>query len=72
MDGKFTYYAKEIKYTGVFNIYQAKNGAIMLVMANRAIILNKTQIDDLGIDCYSLNDFDIDNYNDFYDYYHKF
>lgn len=43
---------------GAFNIYQARNGSLQLVMGNRHTELTKKQIDDLNIDVYSLIDFD--------------
>ena len=64
--GKYIYESGDIKFKGVFNIYQAKNGAIMLLMGTNYTALTYKQIDDLNINCYQLIDF---NHNDFVKYY---
>jgi len=51
---------------GFFNIYQAKNGYLYLMMGKVITKLEKNQIDDLNIDVYSLIDFDFDNYKKAY------
>lgn len=64
--GKFHYEVEGGKITGFFNIYQARNGKIYLMMGNAATPLSSEQIDQLGIDLYQLNDFDIDSYRNAY------
>ena len=66
MNGKFTYYAGDYKITGDFNIYQARNGGIYLLMGGRVTLLSFQQIQDLGIYVYELDNFDIDDFNEFY------
>ena len=63
---KFTYDVKGGSVSGVFNIYQARNGAIMLLMGSKVSKLSYSQINELGIDCYELKDF---NHDDFVNYY---
>ena len=64
--GKFEYKSGDIKFKGAFNIYQARNGAIMLLMGTQISALTYSQIIDLNINCYLLSDF---NYDDFQKYY---
>lgn len=64
--GKFEYQSGDTKFKGAFNIYQARSGAIMLLMGSKASVLSYSQIIELDIDCYSLEDF---NHDDFVDYY---
>ena len=64
--GKFEYESGDTKIKGAFNIYQARNGAIMLLMGSKVTALSYSQINELDIDCYELEDF---NYDDFVDYY---
>lgn len=63
---KNNYYCYQIndkeKISGFFRIYQAKDGGIYLMMNNVFIRLSKEQIDELGIDVYSLEDFDFVNF----------
>ena len=63
---KYTYDVKGGSVSGTFNIYQARNGAIMLLMGSKVTALSYSQINELDIDCYELEDF---NYDDFVDYY---
>lgn len=51
---------------GYFNIYQAKNGKINLLMSNNYTELNLKQINDLDLDIYSLIDFDYDDFKKAY------
>jgi len=44
--------------SGFFNIYQGKNGFIFLQMGNGYTKLTETQIEDLGINLYSIQEFD--------------
>ena len=64
--GKFEYKSGDTKFKGAFNIYQARNGAIMLLMGSKVSILSYSQINELDIDCYELIDF---NHDDFVNYY---
>ena len=65
--GKFEYNINEkTKVKGAFNIYQARNGSIILLMGNSPTTLILKQIEDLGISCYDLQDF---NQDDFHQYY---
>ncbi len=64
--GKFEYGSGDTKIKGDFNIYQARNGAIMLLMGSKVSKLSYSQINELGIDCYELKDF---NHDDFVNYY---
>ena len=64
--GKFEYGSGDTKIKGDFNIYQARNGAIMLLMGSKVSILSYSQINELDIDCYELIDF---NHDDFVNYY---
>jgi hypothetical protein len=63
---KDNYYCYKInnntKVSGYFKIYQSASGNIMLLMADRYTKLTKKQINELGIDIYSLYDFDYDKY----------
>lgn len=60
--GKYNYKHKDITFKGDFNIYQAKNGAIMLLMVKRAV----EQVNKLPIDCYALKDFDVESFSGYY------
>lgn len=51
---------------GYFNIYQAKNGKMNLLMGNNYTELSLKQINDLGLDIYSLVDFDYDDFKKAY------
>jgi len=46
--------------SGYFNIYQARNGKIYLQLGNCITVLTPRQINELNINCYNLNDFDVD------------
>ena len=46
--------------SGSFNIYQAKNGTIQLLMSDKNIGLTLDQINELSLDLYELVDFDVD------------
>lgn len=56
---------------GFFNIYQARNGAIYIQMGITVTKLTETQLQDLGIDLYSLIDFDHDMYTKHYEDHSK-
>ena len=45
-----------------FNIYQAMNGGIYLMIGKKVTELTVSQILDLSIDVYDLDDFDYDMY----------
>lgn len=64
--GKFEYQSGKTTFKGAFNIYQAKSGAIMLLMGTKYTALTYCQINDLNIDCYELSGF---NHDDFKHYY---
>lgn len=64
--GKFEYQSGDTKFKGDFNIYQARSGAIMLLMGSKFTELSYSQINELDIDLYSLEDY---NHDDFVNYY---
>ena len=64
--GKFEYKSGDTKFKGAFDIYQARSGAIMLLMGSKVSELSYSQISELDIDCYNLEDF---NHDDFVNYY---
>jgi len=64
--GNFEYESGDTKFKGAFNVYQARNGAIMLLMGTKVSALTYSQINDLNINCYGLADF---NHDDFKKYY---
>jgi hypothetical protein len=51
---------------GEFAIYQGKSGGIYLLMGNAPILLSKQQIEQLCLSCYTLNDFNHEEFNKFY------
>lgn len=70
MKNRYTYEVTGGSVSGDFNIYQAKNGSIQLLMGNKNIELSEEQVNKLSIDVYSLYtmgcDFDYDLYKNFY------
>ena len=64
--GKFEYESGATKFKGAFNIYQARNGAIMLLMGTKISALTYSQINDLNINCYELADFNDDAFQKYY------
>ena len=64
--GKFEYQSGNSKFKGAFDIYQARSGAIILLMGSKFTALSYSQISELDIDCYNLKDF---NHDDFVNYY---
>jgi len=64
--GKYEYIANDNTHKGFFNVYQSRNGAIMLIMGTQFITLTNEQVDHLPIDPYSLEDFNHDDYKTFY------
>lgn len=64
--GNYKYLSNGTTRKGSFNIYQAKNGAIYILIGNNAVPFTLDQINKLYIDCYSLEDFDIDKFNQYY------
>ena len=58
----YTYNTTTGYVTGAFNLYQGRNGKIILVMGNTYTELTLQQINDLSIHLYSLQDFDNDLY----------
>lgn len=65
--GSFTYTTREGKCKGQFGIYQARNGAIYMLMGNKHTALTLGQINELFLDVYQLKDFSLDDYNTHYD-----
>lgn len=63
---KYCYEIKDGKCKGYFNIYQAKNGSIQLMMGNCNTTLSAKQILDLRIDTFDLIDYDHDKFIEFY------
>lgn len=51
---------------GHFNVFQARDGSIHILMGRSSTELTKMQIDELSIDINSLIDFDQDNYSKYY------
>lgn len=64
--GKFEYESGDTKFKGAFKIYQARNGAIMLLMGSKVSALSYSQINELDINCYELIDFDNDDFVSYY------
>ena len=64
--GKFEYESGATKFKGAFNVYQARNGAIMLLMGAKASALTYSQINDLNINCYELAVFNLDTFQKYY------
>ena len=63
----FTYQLSDTSSTsGYFAIMQSRGGAIVLVMGNNSIALTIEQIEKLGIDLYSMDSFDINDYKKYY------
>ncbi|MFT4093241.1 MAG: hypothetical protein QM640_06340 [Niabella sp.] len=52
--------------SGYFNIYQARNGSIHIIMGNVQTTLTLQQINELFLDVYSLPEFDHDLFVKFY------
>lgn len=61
-DNQYVYRTDRGKCMGYFNIYQARNGKIMLMMGSKCVSLSIEQVDGLPIDLFSLDDFDQDLY----------
>jgi hypothetical protein len=64
--GYYEYNTKIGKTKGFFTIFQLNNGAIELVIGKNGITLSLEQINNLGIDCYELVNFNHDNFLNFY------
>jgi hypothetical protein len=64
--GKFEYVSGDTKFKGLFNVYQAKSGAIIVVMGTKCTALTFAQVNDLSINCYALADFNQDNFCKYY------
>jgi hypothetical protein len=64
--GKFEYTSGDTKVKGAFNLYQARNGSIMLLMGSKVSALTYSQINDLNINCYQLADFNHDDFSKYY------
>jgi hypothetical protein len=63
---QFSYAIPTGKVRGFFNIYQAKSGFIYMMMGSSFIKLELQQVNGLGIDVYSLKDFDYDSFMEAY------
>nr|WP_032072487.1 hypothetical protein [Clostridium botulinum]BAP25747.1 hypothetical protein [Clostridium botulinum] len=63
---RFSYEVVDGKVKGAFNVYQATNGKIYLLMGTGYTALAEQQIKDLGIDVYVLIDFDYELYKKAY------
>ncbi|PAV30231.1 hypothetical protein CIL05_07120 [Virgibacillus profundi] len=59
---RFEYETDNGWVVGYFDIYQARNGFIYLVMGNNFTKLTLGQIEQLNINCYSLKDYDHDDF----------
>lgn len=59
---KYQYKIEGGSVKGSFNIYQARNGHIYLNMNNSVTKLSLEQIEQLGINCYSLLDYCHDDF----------
>lgn len=65
--GKFKFKPTEKEtVSGYFNIYQARNGAIIIAMGSSFTPLIKEQVNKLNIDVYALEDFNLDNFKKYY------
>lgn len=63
----FTYQLSDTSSTsGYFAIMHSRGGAIVLVMGNNGITLTIEQIEKLGIDLYSMDSFNINDYKKYY------
>ena len=65
-NNKFKYELSVGSVEGFFNIYQAISGRIFIQMGNLITPLTLKQVEDLKIDCYSLLDFDHDDFKKAY------
>lgn len=63
---KYCYEIKNGKRKGYFNIYQAINGSIQLMMGNYNTTLTAQQILDLNIYTFDLIDYGHDKFLEFY------
>lgn len=60
MSNMFCYEAANGRIKGDFNIYQARNGKIYIAMGKGFTPLTEQQINELGIDVYTIQEFDYD------------
>lgn len=63
---EYIYTTDKVTHKGYFNIHQGCKGGIYLGMNVAVTLLSKHQIEELKIDVYGLDDFDVDLYNSFY------
>ncbi|APH17016.1 hypothetical protein NPD5_3870 [Clostridium sporogenes] len=63
---KFSYEVANGSVKGDFNIYQATNGKVYMLMGKGYTVLEEQQIKDLGIDVYELIEFDYELYKKAY------
>jgi hypothetical protein len=66
MPNSYQYSTSNGTAKGAFNIYQARNGAIYILMGKTVTPLTIRQLDDLALDLYALIDFDVDAYKKHY------
>lgn len=60
------------KSEGAFNIYQARNGGIVLLLGDAITFLTIANLHDLRIDVSELNDFGQEDFRNYYDIRHTF
>lgn len=65
--GKYEYEGRNgLQNSGSFDIYQAKDGGIVLLMGLDRTYLTLAQVNELSLDIYGLRDFDKDNFTKYY------
>lgn len=67
-ENKYTYQVQNGRVRGDFNVFQARNGLVFLLMGRGQIPLSYDQISILGIDVYSLIDFDYELFKTAYNF----
>lgn len=65
-NNKFIYETQFGTKSGFFNIYQAKSGAIYMMMGNMFTILTSLQIKELKLFVLELKDFNEDDFRKYY------
>lgn len=65
-DNTYTYHTQRGKVVGKFNIYQARNGGIYIVIGVGHTKLTKNQILTLNIEVTELIDFDVTEFQKHY------
>ena len=64
--GSYKFWSGNVRISGDFQIYQARSGAIIMIMGKVNTTLTLQQINDLGIPCYELDDFCKDSFDHYY------